>query len=104
MHQRRLRGSRKRIDDGKVQGGTVEINENNFDKYFNIFNQNLKYKDNRNKIASDLFNYHVKPENKAEMKEWLENQGYEIKEKVHAAHKSWTVAERNGHSQRHKSL
>lgn len=73
---------KKLIDDGKVQGGTVEINENNFDKYFNIFNQNLKYKDNRNKIASDLFNYHVKPENKAEMKEWLENQGYEIKEKI----------------------
>lgn len=72
---------KKLIDDGKVQGGTVEINENNFDKYFNIFNQNLKYKDNRNKIASDLFNYHVKPENKAEMKEWLENQEYEIKEK-----------------------
>ncbi len=75
---------KKLIEEGKVKEGSLEITKGNFDKYFNIFNQNTKvYKDNPNKIASDLFNYHVKSENKSEMKEWLEGQGYKIKEKTH---------------------
>lgn len=69
------------IAKGEIQGGKLEITKDNFDKYFNIFNQNIRtYKDKPNKIASDLFSFYVRPENKPEMKRWLESQGYKINE------------------------
>lgn len=72
------------IKQGKIEAGRLEITKENFDKYFNIFNQNTRvYKDNPNKIASDLLNFHVKAENRDEMKKWLEEQGYKISGKQH---------------------
>ncbi len=73
------------IAKGEIEGGKLEITKDNFDKYFNIFNQNIRvYKDKPNKIASDLFSFYVKPENKTQMKRWLESQGYKINENQRA--------------------
>ena len=73
------------IAKGEIEGGKLEITKDNFDKYFNIFNQNIRsYKDRPNKISSDLFSFYVKPENKPEMKQWLESQGYKINENQRA--------------------
>ena len=72
------------IAENKINAGKLEITKENFDVYFNIFNQNDRiYKDKPNKIASDLFNFYVKPENKNEIKEWLTEQGYKINDKKH---------------------
>lgn len=68
------------IASHNIETGKLEINKDNFDRYFNILNQHKDFKDNRNKIASELFNYHVSSENKEAMKQWLSEQGYEIKE------------------------
>lgn len=64
-----------------VQVGNLEITRENFDSYFNIFNRHKNYKDNPNKIASELFNYHVSKENKESMRIWLASEGYIVKEK-----------------------
>ena len=73
------------IAKGEIEGGKLEITKDNFDKYFNIFNQNIRsYKDRPNKISSDLFSFYVKPENKPEMRQWLESQGYKINENQRA--------------------
>ena len=64
-----------------IEVGNLEITKENFDRYFNIFNRHKSYKDNPNKIASELFNYHVRPEDKDSMREWLTEQGYKLSEK-----------------------
>lgn len=68
-------------EKNNIQTGNLEITKDNFDKYFNILNQHKDFKDNKNKNASELYNFHVKPENKEEMKKWLEDEGYKINEK-----------------------
>lgn len=45
------------ILDNDVEIGNLEITKDNFDKYFNIFSRHISYKDNPDKIASELFNY-----------------------------------------------
>ena len=76
-----LLSSKEFIEKYGIETGNLEITKENFDKYFNILFQHDDFKNNRNKTASELFNYHVKPEHKIEMKNWLEKQGYLIKEK-----------------------
>lgn len=69
------------ISSKGIETGKLKITKDNFDRYFNILNQHDAFKDKRNKIASELFNFHVSSENKDEMKKWLEEQGYTITEK-----------------------
>ena len=69
------------IKEKNIELGNLKIDQNNFDKYFNIFNRHDDYINNKDKIASELFNYHVSDENKEEMKHWLADEGYSIKEK-----------------------
>ena len=70
------------IIKNQIQIGNLEITQDNFDKYFNIFNRHDSYKDNPDKIASELFNYHVSENNKEAMRKWLTEEGYTIKEKT----------------------
>lgn len=76
-----LLSSEEFISSKGIETGKLEITKDNFDRYFNILNQHDAFKDKRNKIASELFNFHVSSENKDEMKKWLEEQGYTITEK-----------------------
>ena len=76
-----LLSSEEFITSKGIKTGKLEITKDNFDRYFNILNQHDAFKDKRNKIASELFNFHVSSENKDEMKKWLEEQGYTITEK-----------------------
>ncbi len=76
-----LLSSKEFITSKGIKTGKLEITKDNFDRYFNILNQHDAFKDKRNKIASELFNFHVSSENKDEMKKWLEEQGYTITEK-----------------------
>lgn len=76
-----LLSSEEFISSKGIETGKLEITKDNFDRYFNILNQHDAFKDKRNKIASELFNFHVSSENKDEIKKWLEEQGYTITEK-----------------------
>ena len=76
-----LLSSEEFISSKGIETGKLEITKDNFDRYFNILNQHDAFKDKRNKIASELFNFHVSSENKDEMNKWLEEQGYTITEK-----------------------
>lgn len=73
-----LLSSREFISTKSIEIGKLEITKDNFDRYFNILNQHDAFKDKRNRIASELFNFHVSAENKENMKNWLEEQGYII--------------------------
>lgn len=76
-----LLSSEEFISSKGIETGKLEITKDNFDRYFNILNQHDAFKDKRNRIASELYNFHVSSENKDEMKKWLEEQGYTITEK-----------------------
>ena len=43
------------IYQNHIQTGNLEITQENFDKYLNILNRNDSYKDNPDKIASEIF-------------------------------------------------
>lgn len=76
-----LLSSEEFISSKGIETGKLEITKDNFDRYFNILNHHDAFKDKRNRIASELYNFHVSSENKDEMKKWLEEQGYTITEK-----------------------
>lgn len=76
-----LLSSEEFISSKGIETGKLEITKDNFDRYFNILNQHDAFKDKRNRIASELYNFHVSSENRDEMKKWLEEQGYTITEK-----------------------
>ena len=77
----KILSSKDFIKQNNVDIGNLEITKSNFDSYFNIFNRHIAYKDNPDKIASELFNYHVSDINKETMRIWLKEEGYTIKEK-----------------------
>ena len=77
----KILSSEEYIAHYNIEVGNLVITKENFDRYFNIFNRHDSYKDNLNKIASELFNYHVRAENKDSMREWLTEQGYKLSEK-----------------------
>ena len=77
----KILSSEEYIEQYNIEVGNLVITKENFDRYFNIFNRHDSYKDNPNKIASELFNYHVRAEDKDSMREWLIEQGYKLSEK-----------------------
>lgn len=79
-HAENLLSIQNLISSGKLTEGKLEITKENFDKYFNIFNQNSRFSQNRNLIASVLYKS-VSEENKLEMKQWLEDQNYILTKK-----------------------
>lgn len=78
----KILSSEEYIEQYNIEVGNLVITKENFNRYFNIFNRHDSYKDNPNKIASELFNYHVRAEDKDSMREWLIEQGYKLSAEI----------------------
>lgn len=77
----KILSSKDFIEKNDIDVGTLEITKENFYEYLSIFNQHKLYKDMPNKIARELYKYHVSDENKNSMKAWLSENGFEINKK-----------------------